>query len=299
MEQENAVTTTEEMPLQPHQQLPAAMVAIEQSRAVQEIQAQLVIAKRFPRDIIAITNKILEQCKRKALAEQASWKFPRGGVIQTGPSIRIAEIIATCYGNLEFGWRELERRTGVSTVEAFCWDLETNTKSKLIFEVPHEISKGNNGPAKKLTDTRDIYEQVANQSARRLRSRIEAVIPGDLFDKAMKACAETIANGDGEPMIDKITKVAGWLKGLGVNQEMLEKYLGHKMEISTAEEVVDLFNIFNAIKDKQAKRGDFFDFPEENKETGAKAEGLKEKLAQAKEAKTQKGGDNGSKEATV
>jgi hypothetical protein len=294
MEQENALATMEQNNLP----APSAGLAIEQSRAVQEIQAALVIAQKFPRDMIAVTGKIMEQCKRKALAEKAAWKFPRGGAVQTGPSIRIAEVIATCYGNLEFGWRELDRRIGVSTVEAFCWDLETNTKSKLVFEVPHEISKGNNGPAKRLTDPRDIYEQVANQSARRLRSRIEAIIPGDLFDKAMAACKATIAKGDGEPLVDKITKIAGWFKDIGVNQEMLEKYLGHKMDLATAEEVVDLFNIFNAIKDKQAKRGDFFDFQDE-KETGAKAEGLKEKLAQAKEAKTQKGGDNGSKEATV
>jgi len=127
-----------------------AMVEIEKSRAVQEVQAALVIAKKFPRDLTAAFTKIIESCKRPSLASQALYKYPRGGQVITGPSIRLAEVIAQNYGNLDFGVRELERRNNVSIAESYCWDIESNTRQTKVFEVPHEIYTKNG--TKKLTD---------------------------------------------------------------------------------------------------------------------------------------------------
>lgn len=41
------------------------------SRQAQEVQAAMVVAKRFPRDEIEANNRILNACKRKSLAERA------------------------------------------------------------------------------------------------------------------------------------------------------------------------------------------------------------------------------------
>jgi hypothetical protein len=244
----------------------SALVAIEQSRAVQEVQAALILAKKFPRDQNAAFTRIMESCKRINLAKVAAYSYPRGGAVVTGPSIRLAEVLAQNYGNLDFGVRELERRNGVSVAESYCWDVENNTRQVKVFEVPHEIivGKGHDKKVKRLTDPRDIYELVANNGARRLRACILGIIPGDFVEAAVKACKATLAKGDGEPLVDRVRKMLMAFKELGVSQEMIEERMGHKVDVTTAEELVDLQAIYNSVRDKQAKRGDFFNFPEDD-----------------------------------
>lgn len=258
------------------QESPNGMVLIEQSRAVQEVQASLIIAKKFPRDINSAFTKIIDSCKRLSLAKQAMYKYPRGGELVTGPSIRLAEVLAQNYGNLNFGVRELERREGCSIAESYCHDLETNVRQNKVFEVPHKIGlKG--GKTKILSDGRDIYELVANQAARRLRACILGVIPPDIVEAAVDQVKATLVKGGGEPISDRIRKMVLGFKELGISQEMLEDRLGHAIDLTTAEEIAEFQAIYTTIRDKQAKRGDFFKFPEENEDEGKAAE-LREKL---------------------
>lgn len=260
---ETAENLENDFQIQPYEKPVTSLVDVEKMRAVQEVQAALIIAKKFPRDVNMAYTRIMEACKRPSLAEVAIYKYPRGGEIIRGPSIRLAEVIAQAWGNIEYGLREIERRQGVSVMEAFCWDMETNSRSRVTFEVPHEYSAG--GKIKKLTDPRDIRETIANQGSRFMRARIEAVIPSDIFEKAEKACLETIAGGKKEPLADKIQRMVLRFKELGVSQDMIEEKLGHKLDLATVEEIVDMIAIYNSIKDKQMKKSDFFNCGEEEK----------------------------------
>src|SRR5699024_11169676 len=151
-----------------------------QQREIAEVQAAMVIAKRFPRDPVEAMDRILQACTRPTLAEGALYSYSRGGSEITGPSIRLAEAIAQAWGNTQFGIRELEQRNGESTVEAYAWDLESNTRQAKVFQVPHE--RHTKRGTTRLTDPRDIYELVANQGARRLRACILGVVPGDVTE---------------------------------------------------------------------------------------------------------------------
>ena len=117
--------------------LNAGAVAIESERAIAEAQGKLVIAKRYPRDQARAFTAIMDACKRPGLAEEACYSFPRGGQTVSGPSIRLAEMLAANWGNIDYGIRELSRKEGVSEMEAYCWDLETNTMSSQKFTVRH------------------------------------------------------------------------------------------------------------------------------------------------------------------
>ncbi len=236
---------------------PAGMLAVESSRAVAQIQAAMIIAKNFPRDINKSFTRIIAACSRYSLAERAFYTFPRGQTKVTGETIRLAEVLAQNYGNLDFGIVELERLDRKSVAMSYCWDLETNVRHSKTFEVPHSMKAGQG--LKLLTDPRDIYEIVANLGARRLRSCIFGAIPIDLREDAGKQCRATLAKGkDGETIEQRIRRILIGFKSLGVDQGMLEKYVGHKIELTTGEELVDLTGVFNAIRDKQSKRGDFF-----------------------------------------
>ena len=80
-----------------------AVVQVEQGRAMQEVQAAMIVAKKFPRDQHAAFGKIMIACERSVLAEAASYSYPRGGKMITGPTIRLAEVMAQNWGNMEFG----------------------------------------------------------------------------------------------------------------------------------------------------------------------------------------------------
>ena len=161
-------------------------VAIEASRAIAEAQGKLVIAKRFPRDEIDAYAKVAQACQRPGIADKAFFAYPRGGSTVSGPTIRFAEELARCWGNVEYGIKELSQDDGRSEMQAYAWDLETNSMSMQNFTNPH--IREEKGKSKLLTSQRDIYENNANMGARRLRSRILAILPTDLVDMAMAEC---------------------------------------------------------------------------------------------------------------
>ncbi len=230
------------------------------SRQAQEVQAAMVIAKRFPRDENAAYSRIMNTCQRKTLAERACYEYPRGDKNVTGPSIRLAEALAQNWGNLDFGWIELDQKPGESQIMAYCWDLETNTRQVKIFNVPH-IRQTKNG-AKVLTDPRDIYEMCANQAARRVRSCILGVIPGDIVDAAVEQCQKTLRGGSKEPLTDRVRKmVAVFQSEFAVPQECLEKYIGCKAEAFTEQSIVRLRGVYNSLREGRANREDYFELP--------------------------------------
>lgn len=229
------------------------------SRQAQEVQAAMVIAKRFPRNEVESYNRIMKACQRKSLAERSMYEYPRGDTRVTGPSIRLAEAMAQNWGNIDFGIIELEQKSGESQVMAYAWDLETNTRQTKVFSVPHirATKKGGNVP---LKDPRDIYEMVANQGARRLRACILGVIPGDVIDAAISQCERTLAGDGREPLADTVRAVANTFETeYGVTVPMLEKFIGCKIESFTMQNLIRLKKVYVSLKDGMAKRDDYFE----------------------------------------
>lgn len=232
-------------------------VAIEASRAIAEAQGKLVIAKRFPRDEVQAYNRVAQACQRKGIAEKAFYSYNRGGVTVSGPTIRFAEELARCWGNIDYGIKELSQDEGKSEMQAYAWDLETNAQSVQNFTNPHIREVG--GKAKILTSQRDIYEINANMGARRLRSRILAILPTDLVDMAINECKKTLAGNNDEPLIDRVKKMIVAFGKIGVTHEQIEKRLGRKVDTMTVDDFTDYIGIYNAIKQGESKIAEWFD----------------------------------------
>jgi hypothetical protein len=232
-------------------------VAIEASRAIAEAQGKLVIAKRFPRDEVQAYNRVAQACQRKGIAEKAFYSYNRGGGTVSGPTIRFAEELARCWGNIDYGIKELSQDEGKSEMQAYAWDLETNAQSVQNFTNPHIREVG--GKAKILTSQRDIYEINANMGARRLRSRILAILPTDLVDMAINECKRTLAGNNDEPLIDRVKKMVVAFGKLGVTQEQIEKRLGRKVDTMTIDDFTDYIGIYNAIKQGESKIAEWFE----------------------------------------
>lgn len=235
---------------------------VEKSRALQEVQGAIVMARKFPRDEFVAMKKILEAAKRITLAEKAIYMYPRGGQQIKGASIRTAETIAKYWGNLSFGIKELAQNTAEhsSEVMAYAWDLESNVRQERIFKVQH-IRYSKNGGNTVLTDPRDIYEKVANDGARRLRACILGILPSDVVEDFLAECEKTLEGSSEKPLKERIKDMLKKFEELGVTKEMIEKRVGTKSSNFIAKNIVDLGSIYNSIKNNFAPVEQYFDMP--------------------------------------
>ena len=233
--------------------------ATESSRAVAEVQAALFIARTNPRDQKRAMDRILNACCRTTLAESAVYAYARGGSSITGPSIRLAEAIAQQWGNIQFGIRELSNQGGKSEVQAFAWDVETNTRREITFTVPHirHTKKG----SYKLEDPRDIYELVANQGARRLRACILAVVPGDVVEAAVNQCQLTL-QAHTDVTAEGIKALVSAFETFGVTKTQIEKFCQCRAEAIKPAQIVRLRSIYTSLRDGMSNPSDWFE-PEE------------------------------------
>lgn len=235
-------------------------IAVQQSRAMAMTLAKMQIAMMSPRDVQKSLERIKVACMRPKLAEVATYNYSRGGTEITGPSIRLAEVIAQNWKHIDCGIKELERRDGESTALAYAMDLETNYTNEKEFQVPHVIFTKHG--AKRLVDDRDIYEKVANQGARRLRACILAVIPKDIVDEAVATCEETL-KANCEITKERLDVMVQKFAEFDVTQEMIEKRIHRSLTAITPAQFLDLGKKYNALKDGMAKVEDFFTKDEE------------------------------------
>lgn len=200
--------------------------AVEQSRAVAEVQAAVIVAQQCPRNISKARRQMQEACAIPALAERAFYRFPRGGTTVSGASVYLARELARCWGNVQYGILELRRddEHGQSEMQAWAWDVEMNTRSSSTFIVPHARDK--KGGPEKLVDLRDIYENNANQGSRRLREAIFSILPTYFTEEAKDIATRTVAAGDGKPLPESIAAAIKLFDALGVSLAQLEAKLG-------------------------------------------------------------------------
>lgn len=225
-------------------------------RAIAEIQGAMLLARANPRNETQAIGRIMNACCRPGLANCGAYTYAKGGTDVSGPSIRLAEAIAQNWGNFQFGIREIEQRNGESTVQAFAWDLETNTKREILFQVPHV--RHTKFGKKDLTDPRDIYEMVANQGARRVRACILSLIPGDIIEDAVNQCELTMkASADTSP--EGIKKLLDTFEGIGVKKSQIEARIQRKIDAITPAQVVSMRKIFASIRDGISAAADWFE----------------------------------------
>ena len=251
-------------------------VAIEASRAVAEAQGKLYIAKAFPRDETKAYASVMEVCSRYDFASKAFYSYSRGDQTITGPNIRFAEELCRCWGNIDYGIKELSRDTGKSELQAYAWDLETNTQSVQNFTNPHQREVKKKMVA--LTSDRDIYENNANMAARRLRSRILAILPAYLVEAAISKCKDTISKGNGSanlPLIDRVRIVISMFSQMGIKQDQIEKRLKHKVDTMTGDELIEYIGIYNSIKDKNSTAASWFGNEEQASDLTNAVNGIK------------------------
>jgi len=271
----------------------------EQQRAKSEIEAALTIAAARPRDQKAAMDNILIQCQRPNLAAKSQYQYAKGGTDISGPTIDLMEVVAQCWGNLEFGFRELQRfagrggQPGESVVEAFSWDLQTNTRRRTQFVVSH--SERTKRGLKLFTDPRDVYEYVANQAQRRVRTTLENIIPRDIVESAIEECDKTLKASIADPakaVVDMLKAFAP----MGVSREMIEGRIQRRLDAITPAQIVALRKIYTSLKDGMSEPADWFELLSAAKD-GAKPQKPAEKAKNAMREKAEEASRTKAKES--
>lgn len=220
--------------------------AIEQSRAVAEVQAAIFVAQQFPRDITRAETEMKSSTGRLSLANRAFYAVPNRG---SGPSVHLARELARIWGNVDYGVRELSRddTAGVSEIQAFAWDQQTNVRSTRTFIVPHE--KMAQGSRRKLVDLNDVYLNNQNIGARAVRECIFTVLPTWFTEDAQDLCRKTLEHGEGEPIETRVEKaINAFAETFGISAEQLEKKIGRPARSWKAQDVASLQVIFQSLR---------------------------------------------------
>ncbi|MCP4568981.1 MAG: hypothetical protein GY841_15510 [FCB group bacterium] len=227
---------------------------VESSRAIASVQASMVMAAKRPRREIASWKRMKAACSRLRFAEKALFAYRRGGTLVSGPTIRLAESLASAWGNLDMGFKVIEKLEGGHLVQVFCHDLESNLRvsRELI------ISKNRYMGGDLLKAERDIAENISSVAQRNVRNVVLQCLPADLVEDAISQCQKTMAKGDGRPLQTRIRDAVVSFEEIGISVAMLEDFLGHNMEATEPLEIPKLQGAYQSITSGMAKREELF-----------------------------------------
>ena len=246
-------------------ELPSASVdrlgqatAVEQSRAIAQVQAAAVMARQFPRSTQAAINEMRDACGRSELAKRAFFKFPRGGESVTGASVYLARELARIWGNIDYGLNELRRDDthGQSEMQAYAWDLQTNARSTRTFVIEH--ARDTKQGRKQLTDLRDISDNNNNFGARAVREMIFATLPQWFTDMAQEVCRATLQSGGGVPLPQRVADALAAYKRARITPAQLAARVGAEPDAWTHEDVTDLEILFRSLQNREITRDEAF-----------------------------------------
>ena len=233
-------------------------VSTAQATAQREIEAAVLLARRFPRNEAVCFSRLQGSAKRLSFAEDAAYSFPRGGSQVTGPSVNLAREAARIWGNIRFGLDIMRDDEDSRLIRAWAWDLESNTKIAADDDFKKLIFRKKGGWIK--PDERDLRELTNRRGAICLRNCLLQLLPRDMIEDALSACRATVRSGGGLSRQDLVKRVVTAFSGIGVGVRMLETYLGHSLDEASDEEVAKLRGIYKSVADGQAKREEFFSF---------------------------------------
>jgi hypothetical protein len=198
-----------------------------------EVDRMIATSKQYPRPKDkAISIKILERATLSSdIAEECLYDLPRDNKRITGPSIRFAEIIRSCYRNIWVRSWVVEEGAAPDAraikVAALAYDCENNEAESA--EVRRSImTSPKNGPPRKYSADMVNTTIMAAQAIAR-RNAILALIPKALWIDGLNA-VERVIKGDEKTLNERRTKILEDFKKFGVQPDQLFQALNIESE---------------------------------------------------------------------
>lgn len=176
-----------------------------------DVMAQLDAAHRYGRSITRFLREAESLVTMdQDIAASCMYAVPRGGKLIEGPSVRLAEIAASCWGNLQVGARPVEMGEKTVTCEGVAWDMERNVRYAL------RVERRITGSAAKRDDMAALAAAAGNSIA--LRNAIFRVIPRTYIDR-LYAAARKVAVGSQKTLVDRRMEFMARIAKAGVTQD--------------------------------------------------------------------------------
>lgn len=211
----------------------------------EEIDIQIATAKRYPRDVAKSIKRMEDMaCMSKEVAESCFYAYERGGKLIEGPSVRLAEIALSCWGNIRSKSRILEEGKKDIAVECMTWDVQENIAVSQ--PCKRRIVDRNN---MKYTTDMILQTSLAAVSIA-FRNSTFRVIPRPLIDEIYRK-ARQVAFGDVKAIALSRAKAVETFGKLGVSPERIFAALEdvEKLEDIGAKELSTLRGALSAIKE--------------------------------------------------
>ncbi|MFH1499238.1 MAG: hypothetical protein ABII82_15595 [Verrucomicrobiota bacterium] len=180
-----------------------------------DVDLQVSTAKQYPRSVSrAITTAKEIACLSQEMAESCIYAIPRAGKTIDGPSVRLAEIVASCWGNARVEGRPFSVENDRVLAEATYWDLEQNvafrvTKSRRITD--------KNG--RRFND--DMIEVTMNAAVSvALRDAIFRGVPKSVVEEVYLAARET-AVGKLSSLAERRDRMVKSFAAMGITEDRI------------------------------------------------------------------------------
>lgn len=185
-----------------------------------EVEAQIDAAHKYPRSVKRYLDDAISLATfSKEIAEKCSYAVERAGEIKVGPSVRLAEICASAYGNMHIGARVIDETERTIVGQGVAWDLQKNLRISV--EAARRIT-GKTG--RRYGD--DMVVMTGNAAVSiALRNAVFRVIPRSLIQPVYQA-AQGAATGELKTLPTRRAEVLEKLAKQGATVERVLARLG-------------------------------------------------------------------------
>ena len=209
-----------------------------------EIDVQIATAKQYPRNLAKVLNNIETLATMdEEIAGSCFYTLRRQGKVIEGPSVRMAEIIASSWGNLRVQARIIGNDGKMITAQGVCHDLESNYATST--EVKRRITDKNG-----KTYSEDMQVVSGNAAcAIAMRNALFKVVPAALVKKVVEK-AKKVSLGESMTLESSRAKMLSYFKTIGVDEKQIFDYLSvEKTDEIDIDMVVELRGLATAIKE--------------------------------------------------
>ena len=212
------------------------------------VDSQVATAKQYPRDLTrCINNSIVMATMDYETAQSCGYALPRGGKPITGPSVHLAKLLVSNYGNIRAEAKICKITDKRVISRGTCWDLENNVATA--FEVGRSIV-GKNG--KRFSD--DMITVTGNAaSSIAYRNAVFSVIPRSIINKVYQASQHFITGdlSDEEKLVARRKKCIDFFKDeYGITENEVVMLCGKQtVNQIKADQIALLLGITQSLKD--------------------------------------------------
>jgi hypothetical protein len=224
-----------------------------------EVDVQVTTARRYPRSLTRFRQEALSLATLDAeTAASCIYALPRkdnktGQVKRIkGPSIRLAEILASTYEHIRAEGRPVGEDDGFVVCRGTTWDMQRNVL--IAVETRRRIT---DRYGRRYSDDMVMMTTNANTSIA-LRNAILHVIPKAFWSPIYEAAVK-VAVGDQKTLAERRDKAIGHFQKLGIQPAQIFAKLGVKGAADlTLEHLEDLLGLATAIKEGEISIDDAF-----------------------------------------